>query len=402
MKRAIVFLLAIMCAGTVLGQNKDKEVAVMKPYVMGGATVSENDKLIMVGAIEEAFTKINGYKVFSRTSQKLIDAEMAFQRSGKVADEQIKAVGEQAGVAYICTFTLAIEGSELVIKSNIIDVVTAEVINSKTVVCLDRTKRADVIEKCESLPYKLLNVNQGSSSSSSSSSNSNSGSRHPAEPEMIFVQGGTFYMGCSSEQGSDCYDNESPLHQVTVSNFNIGKYEVTQGQWKAIMGNNPSYFKNGDNYPVENVSWQEVQEFISRLNAATGKHYRLPTEAEWEYAARGGNKSQNYKYSGSNNLNNVAWFKDNSGSTTHIVGTKMPNELGIYDMSGNVWEWCSDWYGTYSSAMQRDPMGASSGSNRGYRGGSWRGTAPYCRVADRAYNSPSNRCNALGFRVVLP
>jgi len=216
--------------------------------------------------------------------------------------------------------------------------------------------------------------------------------------EMIAVQGGTFTMGCTSEQDGECYDNEKPAHQVTVSNFYIGKFEVTQAQWKVVMGSNPSYFK-GDNLSVESVSWSDAQEFIRKLNTLTGKQYRLPTEAEWEFAARGGAKSQGYKYSGSNNLNNVAWFNDNRGSATHAVGTKSPNELGIYDMSGNVWEWCSDWIGNYSASAQRDPMSASSGTSRVVRGGSWDGNAEFCRVSFRDEAHPDDRCGNLGFRL---
>ncbi|GHT29260.1 hypothetical protein AGMMS49574_05540 [Bacteroidia bacterium] len=219
--------------------------------------------------------------------------------------------------------------------------------------------------------------------------------------EMVYVQGGTFSMGCSGEQGSDCYYDEKPLHSVTVSNFNIGKYEVTQAQWKQIMGSNPSVFK-GDNLPVENVSWEDVQEFISKLNAATGKRYRLPTEAEWEYAARGGNRSQGYKYCGSNNLNNVAWYWDNSSNKTHPVGAKSPNELGIYDMNGNVYEWCSDWYGNYNSSSQTNPTGPSTGSYRVLRGGSWDDYAEDCRVSDRLNFAPGYRGDDVGFRLVLP
>ena len=150
---------------------------------------------------------------------------------------------------------------------------------------------------------------------------------------MVYVSGGTFTMGATSEQGSDAYDWEKPAHSVTLSGYYIGKYEVTQELWKAVMGSNPSRFK-GDNLPVEQVSWDDVQEFLRKLNAMTGKRYRLPTEAEWEFAARGGNSSRGYKYSGSNSLGSVAWYYDNSGSRTHAVGTKSPNELGIYDMSG--------------------------------------------------------------------
>jgi formylglycine-generating enzyme required for sulfatase activity len=167
------------------------------------------------------------------------------------------------------------------------------------------------------------------------------------------------------------------------------------------MGANPSFFK-GDNLPVEKVSWDDVQDFIRKLNAQTGKRYRLPTEAEWEFAARGGNRSGGYKYAGSNSLGNVAWYDDNAGNKTHPVGQKTPNELGIYDMSGNVWEWCSDWYGSYSSGAQSNPTGASSGSYRVDRGGGWRSAAAGCRVAARGYNSPGYSYDDLGFRLVLP
>ena len=224
--------------------------------------------------------------------------------------------------------------------------------------------------------------------------------RNPAEPEMVFVQGGAFWMGCSGEQGKDCLKNENPLHSVTVSNFYIGKYEVTQKQWQQIMGNNPSHFK-GDNLPVENVSWNDTQEFIRRLNEATGKQYRLATEAEWEYAARGGNKSQGYKYSGSNILNDVAWYRDNSGGATHPVGSKRPNELGIYDMSGNVWEWCQDRYGQYRSSPKRDPKGPSLGALRVLRGGGWNYDARDMRVSYRnSTNTPDHYYYNLGFRIV--
>ena len=222
------------------------------------------------------------------------------------------------------------------------------------------------------------------------------------EIEMVLVEGGIFLMGCTNEQESDCHNDERPVHQVTVSSFRIGKYEITQGQWKKVMGNNPAYFSKGDRYPVENVSWEDAQEFIRQLNIKTGRNYRLPTEAEWEYAARGGNESLGYKYSGSNNLNNVAWNVDNSGESTHPVGSKSPNELGICDMSGNVWEWCSDWSSAYSASAQTNPTGASFGFYRVLRGGCWRGVASDCRVAFRYDINPTDRYYSLGLRVVLP
>lgn len=193
---------------------------------------------------------------------------------------------------------------------------------------------------------------------------------------MIRVEAGTFQMGG--------YSNEEPVHSVTLSaDYYIGETEVTQELWTAVMGNNPSYFTSDSRLPVECVSWNDCQTFITKLNALTGANFRLPTEAEWEFAARGGNKSKGYTYSGSNAIGDVAWYKSNSESKTHVVKTKTPNELGIYDMSGNVWEWCSDWYGDYSSAAVTDPQGPSSGSHRVRRGGSWNLPDTYCLSAYR-------------------
>ena len=218
--------------------------------------------------------------------------------------------------------------------------------------------------------------------------------------EMVYVEGGSFDMGATYEQCSDAYKDECPVHSVTLSGYYIGKCEVTQELWEAVMGSNPSNFKGAQN-PVERVSWNDCQEFVSRLNSLTGRTFRLPTEAEWEYAARGGNKSRHYKYSGSNNIFDVAWHGDNSGDKTHAVGTKTANELGIYDMSGNVYEWCSDWYGSYSAGAQTNPQGPSSGTYRVLRGGSWNYNASYCRVSNRNYNDPDFSFNGLGLRLVL-
>ena len=218
---------------------------------------------------------------------------------------------------------------------------------------------------------------------------------------MVRVDGGTFRMGATSEQGSDAQDDEKPVHQVTLSGYYIGKYEVTQEEWQAVMGSNPSYHKGSGKLPVEDVSWDECQEFIRRLNSLTGKTFRLPTEAEWEYAARGGNKSRGYKYAGGNNIGSVAWHDGNSGEKTHEVGGKQPNEIGMYDMSGNVFEWCSDWYSSYSSSSQENPMGASSGSFRVYRGSSMLSNAVYDHVARRFNCSPSLGVYNLGLRLAL-
>ena len=185
---------------------------------------------------------------------------------------------------------------------------------------------------------------------------------------MVHVQGGTFTMGRTSSKAYWCDDSDQPAHQVTVGSFYICKYEVTQKLWKAFMGSNPSWTK-ADNMPVEWVNWVTAQKFIRKLNAFSGKKFRLPTEAEWEYAARGGNRSHNYLYSGSDDINAVAWWKDNSGDKLHPVGTKRPNELGLYDMTGNVYEWCSDWQAPYQSGAQTNPKGPQTGDWKVMRGG---------------------------------
>ena len=214
---------------------------------------------------------------------------------------------------------------------------------------------------------------------------------------MVLVDGGTFQMGSND---SEAYSDEKPVHQVTLSTYSIGETEVTQQLWEAVMGCNPSNWK-GVNLPVEQVSWNECQTFIQKLNELTDKRFRLPTEAEWEYAARGGNKSRSYKYSGSNTIGDVAWYGDNRSSKTHEVKTKQANELGLYDMSGNVWEWCQDWYGNYSSNAQTNPTGPSSGSNRVSRSGCWSIAAGNCRPSLRYGRSPSLRTDDLGLRLAL-
>ena len=218
--------------------------------------------------------------------------------------------------------------------------------------------------------------------------------------KMVKVQGGTFTMGATPEQGSNVYKDEEPAHRVTLSSYYIGETEVTQALWKAVMGTNPSKWQ-GDNLPVEKISWNDCQTFIQKLNQLTGRKFRLPTEAEWEFAARGGNSSRGYMYSGSNTNGDVAWYEGNSDNTTHDVKTKAPNELGLYDMSGNVGEWCQDSYGDYSSSAQTNPKGPTRGLGRVFRGGRWDSLARYCRTASRALTAPTDTHNFLGFRLAL-
>ncbi len=218
---------------------------------------------------------------------------------------------------------------------------------------------------------------------------------------FVWVEGGCYEMGCGDWTDS-CGSDESPVHEVCVDGFWMGKYEVTQGQWQQIMGSNPSYFKTGDNYPVETVSWNDCQNFINKLNSQSGSTFRLPTEAEWEYAARSGGREE--KYAGGNDLDGLGWYSSNSGSHTHEIGTKAANGLGIYDMSGNVYEWCQDWYAFnyYAGSPRDNPKGPSTGSYRVSRGGAWSHNAQNCRAAKRYNGGPDRKYDNMGFRVVLP
>ncbi len=233
--------------------------------------------------------------------------------------------------------------------------------------------------------------------------------------QMVFVDGGTFMMGqtvvqpafsdnTTTRAASDSEDDDSPradelpAHEVTVSDFYIGRYEITQAQWSAVMcGQNPSYF-HGDDLPVESVTWNDIQAFLARLNDLTGENYRLPTEAEWEYAARGGRKSLGYRYSGSNDIDEVAWYSDNSPESICPTGGKKPNELGLYDMSGNAFEWVFDWYSEYTSDARVNPKGPSSGTYHVLRGGSWKHGTNGCRVSFRT-RIPTYHLNKCGFRI---
>lgn len=220
--------------------------------------------------------------------------------------------------------------------------------------------------------------------------------------DFVKVQGGTFLMG-SSKSNNDAFESEYPQHEVTIADFYVGITQITQKQWRDVMGNNPSHFNDSDDCPVETVSWDDVQNYIDKLKVKTGKLFRLPTEAEWEHAARGGQKSQGFMFAGSNNLDEVGWYLSNSGGKTQPVATKNPNELGLYDMSGNVYEWCQDkWHENYEGAPTDGSAWDSGGSSgRVLRGGYWGGSARGCRSAYRSSGAPAGRCSRIGFRLVF-
>jgi formylglycine-generating enzyme required for sulfatase activity len=262
------------------------------------------------------------------------------------------------------------------------------------------TNRVGVAMRCPMKSFRVLFVTillfSGSANAAPPEATPEAAKDEKSGLEMVFVKGGTFTMG-----GHDDVDDGGPKggadecpHVVTLRSFSIGKYEVTQSDWMAIMGSNPSHYQENTERPVEQVSWNDVQEFLRRLNAKLTAKYRLPTEEEWEFAARGGLESKGYRYSGSENPNDVAWYENNSGNTPHAVGSLKPNELGIYDMSGNIWEWCSD----FKKAYPCDPMGKTFES-RVLRGGTFANSADCVRTRDRNGRNPQMRLSTLGFRL---
>jgi len=442
----MIALLALLAGISVAGV---KNVAVVETEIdpQSGAAAKINKaevRLITAGLRKEAVKNLPRDKYNIMTSETVMAQGSAVLEA--CADENcVITLGSRIGADYIVRGTISKLGTKLTVSIDMFETNDGNLVASSDIVSSEKT--AELLEKASAAcgemfrafvnPQGAVQIPTANSQPQGGGSGAGAGAATTRGNfkddvvgiEMVFVKGGTFKMGCTSEQGSDCYDNEKPVHSVTISDFYIGKYEVTQNQWVKVMGSNPSSFKGG-NLPVERVSWNDVQKFILRLNTMTGKKYRLPTEAEWEYAARGGVNSRGYKYSGSNNINYVAWYNVNSGdkvlkdglfeeyinkddfdeytkilvsnkNKTWAVGTKSPNELGIYDMNGNVHEWVSDWYGSYSSVAQINPKGPSAGSYRVGRGGSWYSDGGDCRVSDRGSYGPDDSHFIIGFRLAL-
>ena len=350
--------------------------------------------------IDELIANAVNDRVFTVADRRQLDAirdEQKFQMSGAVDDKDALEIGKFFGAQTIVSGALSSLGAKYRLTIRALDVQTASVqgqynrnidssavINSLIPDCAAQTPAEPARQALETKP-----VRHGTKGTDFRDGK--------IGIEMVFVAGGTFRMGCADEKGG-CYDNEGPTRNVTLSDFYIGKHEISQKQWKEVMGSNPVQHGTADNHPVYNLSWNEIQDFISELNIMTGKKYRLPTEAEWEYAARGGNKGKGYPYSGSGDIDLVAWHQSNSAGV-HPVGVKLPNELGIHDMSGNVWELVNDRYGDYTTVSQTDPAGPDSGSERAFRGGSWNNGD--CRVFSRDGHEQGARGNLLGFRLAL-
>ncbi len=418
MKKFFLFLLSVLSL-TAFAQDA-KKVAILETVDKAG-DVPYGVKLQVRMNLTYAISNTPGYEGYDRVDMASIMGEQNFQRTGMVSDAQIKKLGEMTGAQYVLIAEAALyDEQNIIITAKVLDVETGGVSNSAPPAFANKNPEK-MQEACVTLARKLLGGRSSSSTSYSSSySNSNSYSRGQDFVEnawdinmkMIWVEGGEFMMGCTSEQ-SGCGSDEQNVRRVTVDGFYIGMLEVTQSQWEKVVGTSVSQQRNkansswslygvGPDYPMYYVSWEEAMEFCRLLSNKTGKTYTLPTEAQWEYAARGGKRAESTKYAGSNMIDAVAWYTDNSGNSTHPCGTKRANALGIYDMSGNVWEWCKDWYSSsYTSYDTNNPTGPSSGSVRVFRGGGWGIGASSCRVADRSGNSPGFRGSNLGFRVVL-
>jgi TolB-like protein len=368
MKRVLILLLAVMSASAVFGQKK-----IVAVYVVPGDDKKNTQiEQVLGNKLMQAIINNGQYEsvVVSKKDTRAITIEQERQHSGSVNDAQIAALGQDLGAYYVCTAEIIDAFGSKYIATKLIEVQTKKAIKFADIDA-EIKRMDDLVTISEEVAAKLFGTGTGNPSGRSSGANSTS-SRvngsvwNPDGIEMVYVE--------ASSRGN-----------VKIESFYIGKYEITQGQWQDVMGYNPAHF-SGQNNPVENVSWNNVQQFISKLSARTGRNYRLPTETEWEYAAREGNNYARFDYSGNHVIGTVAWYADNSDDVTHRVGTKTANALGIYDMNGNVSEWCSDCY--------------DRGCNyHVFRGGSWVDDAEDCRVSSRDRNSPTARSISVGFRL---
>lgn len=420
--KKILTLILIFISLVSLADEGIKRVTILE-VVDKENRIDLGQEIVLRAALSRSITNTSGYEGYERVDLEKVFGELNFQRTGAVSDEQIKKIGEMTGAKYVLIAEAAMLGeTKMVIVAKILDVETAKLIATDYAV----TEVSEIQTSSDKLAASLLegksSVKSKPTANESASVGKNTSTTEVMHQnytetafgvnmKMIWVEGGDFMMGCTSEQG-DCYDDEKNVRRVTVDGFYIGMLEVTQAQWEKVMGtsiyqqkskaNANSTYGVGPDYPMYYVSWEEATEFCRLLSNKTGRTYTLPTEAQWEYAARGGKKADGTKYAGSNVIDAVAWYGENSGTTTHVCGSKRANALGIYDMSGNVWEWCKDWYASsYVSYDTNNPTGPSSESDRVLRGGSWYDFASYCLVANRNGSTPSIRDGNLGFRVVL-
>ncbi|HOG19505.1 MAG TPA: SUMF1/EgtB/PvdO family nonheme iron enzyme [Salinivirgaceae bacterium] len=431
MKRITTLLLLIAATVAALGQNPTRGNERWKLAVYVTGDVPQPIKTITQNKVATALTNSGSYQLIERSAEFLnaIKQGQKYQMSGEIDDTQVITLGSLFGAKYVCVvhITLMAEVNYIQIAMRMVDVEHATsglAGESESGTYQGPTDIDGVVNNAVkqmlgggapiSGGSNLPTIKQGSGQNLTFTLPS--GQRF----KMVYVQGGTFVMGCSPEQGSQCGSGESPAHNVTLTSYYMAEYEVTQALWQAVMGTTVhsqqskgssygSIVGVGDNYAMYYINYAECEEFCGRLNnllsnqLPQGFKFRIPTEAQWEYAARGGVKDKPSIYSGSDYVGDVAWYNDNSGRSVKPVGLKDPNELGIYDMSGNVYEWCADWYSSsyYSNSPQQDPKNLSGGSYRVGRSGSWNNGASNCRVSYRGYFTPSSRFMYMGFRLAL-
>ena len=428
MKELLIILLSALSLTVVAQQNEVKRIAILETVDRAG-DVNLGVKNLLRQSITFGINRLQGYEGYNRVDMAQITGEHNFQRTGYVSDSDIKKLGSMTGAQYVLIAEATnYDATHILVFANLVDVETGRVTNSSIpkVAGIDPEQ---MHRDCAEVAKSLLGITtsgsntslyRGSFNNSTPSYNSSANQDFIEDAwginmKMIWVEGGEFMMGCTSEQGDDCWSNEKNVCHVKMDGFYIGMLEVTQSQWENVMGTsifqqlskavdaNDKFTRGvGADYPMYFISWEDATEFCSRLSSKTGRTYTLPTETQWEYAARGGNKSTRTKYSGSNLPDEVAWTRENSNHSAHQCGTKKMNELGIYDMSGNVREWCKDWYSNnYNCNNANNPIDHSS-DERVSRGGSWGSSAICCsRVSERLGHSPSSRRNFIGFRVVL-
>jgi formylglycine-generating enzyme required for sulfatase activity/TolB-like protein len=431
MKRFAVCFVLVFLAGLCYAQQT---VVAVFPFVTEGG-ISQTDANSVTRIFEIKLQATGAIRVVPRsTVDRVIQQEHIYQMSDLSDTAKTAQLRRGLNADWVVWGTVSTIGRDYLITAQLIDLNSQELMGGVPVQ-MSRIEEAMVRMdgEIEKMTRRLTAGTMGGQATSSSARPAQSSAPPaqnpaPAPEGFVFVRGGAFQMGTAS--GGN--DNERPVHSVTVKSFYLGKYEVTQKEWREIMGTTIrqqrdaadrswSLYGEGNNYPMYYVSWHEVIEYCNKRSlregltpayrgsgnsvtcdfSATG--YRLPTEAEWEYAAKGGDKTYlTTEYSGSNNVESVGWYIGNSGGGTHPVGTKQPNDLGIYDMSGNVWEWCWDWYGAYTGDSQTDPAGPASGPDRVLRGGSWNYSAGLLRSAFRGFNAPTYRDSSRGFRLVRP
>jgi formylglycine-generating enzyme required for sulfatase activity/TolB-like protein len=473
-KKAMIVLALIAASGPAFGQQQAKPILVVPPFEKRGTDLETAELNNLQEYLINAFINTGRFQVPDRNALTLLSEEHKFQLDDWADEKKSAEMGKVLNADYIVRVIVMHDGEANLLMARVLDVKTAGGLSAEA---MEFTTQRDARGKMDEFVNGILARIGGRPGpelpgpaapelaapepvvpvpvvpqAPSPPVPPVTAPPAPSPPEKILrpqdtpagfvlVEGGAFMMGSPANE-PDRYGYEGPQRQVTVKSFYMGKYEVTQKEWRELMGNNPGHFR-GDKLPVEQVSWFEAIEYCNKRSVKEGLNpayrgagnsiicdwnangYRLPTEAEWEYAAKGGNKNfLTYIYSGSNNVDAVGWYEGNSGAKTQPVGTKAPNELGIYDMSGNVWEWCWDWYGGYSGEAQTDPVGPldpvsfsgplingglwhyagggaqSSGSNRVFRGGSWFSSAKYLRSSNRNSGGPSNRNYSLGFRLV--